>query len=194
MKRLFNKICLLGNGSFSNQLLQDLKIYKYQIYLNQKKIFLNSFLSLDSRDIYNKNIFLYLLTVANPVIKQKIISDLSFLSPEYIDAVFLDSSVSKKIKFNKNLIVWKSFIGDYAEFDNNIYIGPYSIIAPKVKIGENTSIYPRVSILKNSKIGKNVTIGTNTVITDGCHIEDNVIIGPNMTIYENIPKNTFLIK
>jgi UDP-3-O-[3-hydroxymyristoyl] glucosamine N-acyltransferase len=191
MKRFLNKICLIGAGAFSYQLLQDINNYKHKIFFNQKNIYLNSFYTLDSRDlVINKN-HLYLITVANPKIKENIFQQ--FKNANFLDYIFIDSSISKKIKYKKNLIVWRSFIGDNVEIDNNVYIGPYSIIAKGTVIEKNVSIYPRVSILKKSYISENVIIGTNSVITDGVNIGKNSIIGPNTTIWNNVPDNSIII-
>lgn len=191
MNRLFNKICLIGAGAFSTQLLQDIDNFKYKIYHNQKRIFLNSFYMMDSRELIANKKHLYLITVAKPSVKEKIFNE--FKDFDFLDGMFIDSSVSKSIKYGKNLIIWKSFIGDMVTFNNNIYVGPYSIIAKNSIIEDNVSIYPRVSILKNSHIKKNTIIGTNTVITDNIIIGENCLIGSNKTIYENIPDNSIII-
>ena len=192
MIKLFNNICLIGGGAFSDQLLQDIKNYKYQIYYNNKRLFINFFYTSDSRFLEKNIDHLYLITVAKPNIKEKIEKEL-FEFP-LIDAIFVDSSVSKKIKYQKNLVVWRSFIGDNTSIGKNVYIGPYSIIAKGTQIGHNVSIYPRVSILKGSNIGDNVVIGTNSVITDGVNVGDNSVIGPNITVYNNLEKGSILIK
>ena len=184
MIKLFNNICLIGGGAFSDQLLQDIKNYKYQIYYNNKRLFINFFYTSDSRFLEKNTDHLYLITVAKPNIKEKIEKE-CFELP-FVDAIFVDSSVSKKIKYQKNLVVWRSFIGDNTSIGKNVYIGPYSIIAKGTQIGNNVSIYPRVSILKSSNIGDNVVIGTNSVITDGVKIGNNCIIGSNKTIYSDI--------
>jgi acetyltransferase-like isoleucine patch superfamily enzyme len=191
MIRLFNKICLIGGGAFSTQLLQDIDYFKYQISFNNKKIFLNSFYTMDSRELQLDKKHLYLITVAKPNVKEKIFNQLDGFN--FLDTFFIDSSVSKSIVYGKNLIIWKSFIGNNVIFKNNIYIGPYSIIAKNSIIEDNVSVYPRVSILKNSWIKKNTVIGTNSVITDNIVIGENCLIGSNKTIYENIPDNSIII-
>lgn len=190
MNRFLNKICLIGAGAFSNQLLQDIDNFNYKIFYNKKRVFLNSFFTLDSRELKANKKILYLITVSKPSIKEKIFFELKDFN--FLDGFFIDSSISKSIKYNKNLIIWKSFIGDNVLFNNNIYVGPYSIIAKNSIIEDNVSIYPRVSILKNSHIKKNTVIGTNTVITDNIVIGENCLIGSNKTIYENIPNNSVI--
>ena len=192
MINLFNKICLIGGGAFSEQLLQDINNHQHQIFYKGKRLFLNSFYMSDSRYLkINKN-HLYLITLAKCNVKEKIINEFNDLS--FIDGIFIDSSVSKKIEYKKNLVVWKSFIGDNVIINRNVYIGPYSIIAKGTMIGNNVSIYPRVSILKGSQIGDNVIIGTNSVITDRIKIGDNSIIGPNVTVYDDLEEGSILIK
>jgi sugar O-acyltransferase (sialic acid O-acetyltransferase NeuD family) len=181
------KLAIIGYGSFTREILPSLK-FKPLIFVDKEFITkenINFLLPLDLFDVSkNKG----LITIANPLIKEKIVKNLPIetLFGKYIDkrSIFIDKS---SIKINNGSIICAGSI-----LTTNIILGEHShinlnsTIGHDVKIGKYFTCSPGVNISGNCNIGERVYIGTNSSIRDGINICDDVIIGMGSSVVKDI--------
>lgn len=185
MKKVFNKLYLIGAGGYGKQLFIMLKsndIIKSVIFVDDKfELNIKKFLKLKSKNNFS-------ICVGTPAAREKIFN---FLKRKklYYSTLILPNSNLYTDKIGKG-----SIIEHYVLLSNNVAIGigciilTGSIVGHNSKLGNFCNVGTNVSISGDVKIGKKVVIGSQSFISNNIKICDNVIIAPGSIVLKNITK------
>lgn len=131
------------------------------------------------------------IAVGNPVIRKKIVEQLSSNSNiMYPNIIAKDVRVSKHIDLGIGNIICSGTI-----LTINIKLGDFNHINLSCTVGHDVvmnnyiTVYPSVNISGNVTIGNYCELGTGTKIIQGIEITENVIIGAGSVVVKDIIEN-----
>lgn len=134
------------------------------------------------------------IATGNIVQRYNILSTISKLDMELVNAIHPSSIISKSVKMGKgNSISAGAIINVGVEIGDCNIINTGSTIDHNVSIGSFININPGVNIAGGVTIGDYSIIGIGAAIKDDIQIGRNVTIGAGAVVIEDIPKNSVAI-
>lgn len=195
------KICIVGTGGFSREilcLLTDLGEYDnvaafmepeflFKDMNKNQRIMGKPIMSMSSFDSKTQKA---VIGTGNSKIRQKVVEEQLAKDTEYPTIIHPNAIVSKWAKIGKGSIICAGTvitsqinIGDFAQLNLGTTIGHDCVI------GDYFTTAPGVNISGICNFGQHVYFGTSSATRQGVNICDNVVIGMGAMVIKNIKES-----
>ncbi len=196
------EIIIVGAGGFGRELLQWIK----DINKVENKWIIKGFIDdntsvLDNYECDYKVIGtirdwepnqgeVFACAIANPKIKEKIVTELKTKGANFEQIIHPRASIGEFNKIGEGVIMYPS-----ARLTVNIKIGDFvsllsSGVGHDVTIGDYSTISSNCGINGHVQLGKRVFIGSNSVIIPSRKIRDDAYVGAGSVVVSNIKSGT----
>ena len=136
----------------------------------------------------------YTVAIGNPVVKRKIVQDLSKLELVYAEIVSEYAVVHKGHYLGKGIAICDGVITTVnCHIGNHVLLNLNATIGHDAVIGDYCSIMPGANISGNVTIGEATLIGSGAVILQGISIGSNVKVGAGAVVTKNVPDNCTVV-
>ena len=198
-------IIIVGAGGFGREALYLAKaVIEYNNYDWQIKGLIDDNLhALDGKDCDYKVIGTikdwvvgenerYVLGVANPAVKAKLVEQLSAKGAEFISLINPLAMVNEKAKLGRGCFIGgRSSVGDCAQIGDFVHLAG-CMVGQDATVGDYSTITGFANVT-TAQLGKRVFVGSHAVVLNGLKVGDDAFICAGSIVFSNIKPNTRVI-
>ena len=136
----------------------------------------------------------YVLAIASPVIKEKIVTQLKNKGARFATIICPDSSIGERSVIGEGVVMFGQVgISVDVKIGNFVFFNALDGIGHDTEIGDYCTFGPKVCISGASKIGKCVNVGALASTYPGVNVGDYATIGMNSAVIRRVKPNTTVV-
>ena len=129
----------------------------------------------------------YVIAIANPVIKKRIVEDLKKRGAKFATIIHPTTRLDKSTEIGEGVV-----LAARADITTNCIIGDFVFCNVAAQVGHDSvvgsysTLFPNCSIAGGSVLGEGVTVGTSASTHPGIKVGDYATLGMNSAVIRNV--------